>query len=100
MGAFLASLLREESIEAPDGTLGDVAGAFPGLRQCFAFAGSLSSMCRCNEWRLASGCNRNSTVQKIGQGGTGAMPARGLVGNRPWKTMGRTVFGLLRKRSY
>lgn len=99
MGAFLASLLREESIEAPDGTLGNVAGAFPGLRQCFAFAGNLSSMCRCNEWRFASGCNRNSTAQKMEQGGTGAMPARGLVGNLPWTTMDRTAFGLLRKRS-
>lgn len=99
MGAFLASLLREESIEAPDGTLGNVAGAFPGLRQCFAFAGNLSSMCRCNEWRFASGCNRNLTAQKMEQGGTGAMPARGLVGNLPWTTMDRTAFGLLRKRS-
>lgn len=99
MGAFLASLLREESIEAPDGTLGNVVGAFLELRYSFAIAGNLSSMCRGNEWRFASGCNRSSTAQKIGQGGTGAIPARGLVGNRPWITMGRTVFGLLRKRS-
>lgn len=39
MGAFLASLLREEGIEASDGTLGNVVGAFLEFRYSFAFCG-------------------------------------------------------------